>query len=221
MKLSSETIGILKNFATINSNIWIFPGKTIRTLSPARNIWATVDITEEFPVEFAIYDLSKFLSTLSIMEEPDLTFKDKYVEIKSKSGNTIKYHYCDTSLLAKVPAKMKNFKSKDVIFDLSTRQLDEIKKAANVLQVPDILLENNANSDGLVLKCIDSKDDTSNTFSLPVTSQTTSVDFTVQFKIDNLKLLSGKYEISICKDGIAEFVGDNKITYYIATEAVK
>lgn len=62
MQVSNETIEVLKNFAGINPNIVISPGQKLKTISEAKNIMAEADITEDFPLEFGIYDLHEFLS---------------------------------------------------------------------------------------------------------------------------------------------------------------
>ena len=81
MKLTSNTISILKNFSTINQNLMVKTGNTLSTMSAMKNIVAQAEVTETFPQEFAIYDLNEFLSALSLFEEPELNFRDQYVTI--------------------------------------------------------------------------------------------------------------------------------------------
>jgi hypothetical protein len=217
MKFSSETLQVLKNFAGINSNLLFRVGNTLRTMSPSRNIWVSAAVTESFDREFAIYDLNKFLATLSLFDDPEIELEDKHLSI-SQGNRSIKYFYADATLLEKVPNTVK-MPSRDIEFNISTKELDEMRKAASVLQVSDISLECNAASTGLVLKVHDRKDDTSNTYSMDVVSNTSSLDFPVQFKTENLKLLGGDYTATACKKGICEFKhNSNDIVYYISMD---
>ena len=49
MKLSNETRDVLKNFASINSNIVFNGGNEIKTMSEAKNIMSTATVAETFP----------------------------------------------------------------------------------------------------------------------------------------------------------------------------
>ena len=57
MNLSNNTVAILKNFADINKNILVKPGKQLKTISTLKIILAEADIDTKFEQEFAIYDL--------------------------------------------------------------------------------------------------------------------------------------------------------------------
>ena len=72
MKLSDKTLVILKNFAGINNSILVKRGDSLRTISLAKNILAEANIKEEFPRDFAIYDLNQFLNGLGLHQDPEL-----------------------------------------------------------------------------------------------------------------------------------------------------
>ncbi len=54
MKISNDTIEVLKNFAGINTNILIREGSSLSTISTGKNIFAKAEVKETFPKEFAI-----------------------------------------------------------------------------------------------------------------------------------------------------------------------
>ena len=83
MKLSENTISILKNFASINQSILIKSGSKIRTMPKLKTILAQAEVEEVFPKDFAIYDLNQFLNGLSLHQDPELDFSnDNYLVIR-------------------------------------------------------------------------------------------------------------------------------------------
>ena len=138
MKLSDNTLTILKNFAGINNSILVKGGTRLRTISVAKNILAEADITEEFPRDFAIYDLNQFLNGLSLHQDPDLDFQqDSYLSIK-EGKRRVKYFFADPNVIIAPPEKEINLPSKDVCFQLDSASLEKLVKAAQVYQLPDL-----------------------------------------------------------------------------------
>ena len=131
MKISSETISILKNFSGINANLVFKPGKELKTISEAKTIMATASILEDFPVEFGVYDLNEFLSLYNLMEDPTLDFSEKYLTI-SDGSQKIKNYYSEIDILTQ-PSKDINMPECEVVLDLSMENLQKIQKAAAVL----------------------------------------------------------------------------------------
>lgn len=216
MKISSDTIGILKNFATINSNIVVKPGDTLRTLSPSRNIYAEAKVAETFDREFGIYDLNKFLATVSLFKDPDFAFEEKHVVIScSNSTAKINYFYSDTSLLT-TPPKNFNMPPHQIEFGLNTRDFNELLRASAVLQAPDLAIV--ANED-VSLRVFDKRDDTSHQYSIRAAVDTISVNGTALLKTENLKFIPGDYTVRVSNKNISEFRNNNqKIRYWISLE---
>lgn len=216
MNISNDTFTILKNFATINSNIRLQPGKVLKTLSPSRNIYAEAVIDEEFPQEVGIYDLGQFLSTVSLFKSGDFNFNDDYVTIKgTDTTSSINYYYCDLSLLTAVPKTFK-LPSCEVEFDLPSKLLAELQKVSSVLQLPDLCVYSEGN--GVFLKLTDKKNDTSNNYEVKLLDSC-SLNFSVYFDINNFKLIPGNYKVKLSSKNVSEFTHDsNKIKYYICTE---
>ena len=84
MKLSAKTFNVLKNFSTINPSILIKEGSTLSTISPTKTILAKATVPDVFPCNVAIYDLSRFIRSVSLFENPDFDFGEKSVTIRDE-----------------------------------------------------------------------------------------------------------------------------------------
>jgi len=218
MKLNSETVNVLKNFSTINQNLLIKEGNTITTMSAMKNIVAKASIEETFPREIAIYDLNEFLSSTSLFKEPVIDFDDSHLVIKEENsrGTKLKYFYSDPSVVTS-PSKTISMPSADVTFELTSDDLNQLKKAASVIQAPDLVFERN--DEGSFLTVRDKKNDTANNFSLEVNQSSNNAKFKFFFKVENLKLLPGSYDVTISKKNISHFKSKtDNVEYWIALE---
>tara|TARA_B100000424_G_scaffold235857_1_gene200482 strand:- start:401 stop:1096 length:696 start_codon:yes stop_codon:yes gene_type:complete len=217
MKLSSYTTSVLKNFATINQNLVIKEGSELLTMSAMKNIVAKADVEETFPKEFAIYDLNEFLAALSIFAVPILEFEDQYLIIKEEGqpDKKLKYFYSDPSVVQS-PSKTISMPSEEVKFHLTIEKLLEMKRAAGVVGSPDMVLQKLNGSSSLITK--DKKNDTANNYSSDIKTDA-SGEFEFYFKVENLKLLDGDYDVKISSKNISNFVHNNgKVEYWIALE---
>ena len=217
MKLNQNTQNILKNFSEINTNILIKPGKELNTISTMRNIFDKASIDESFDTEFGIYDLNQFLSVVSGMNKPELSLQDKFMTISAEgSKSKAKYFYSDPSVLVS-PTKEVNMPEADVTFSLSESHLTELKKMAAILKTPDLALVGEKGGD-IVLKVCDKKNDTSNNFDI-VVGEGATADYTFYFKVENLKMISGDYDVSVSSKSISHFKNKKlPIEYWIALE---
>ena len=217
MKISQQTLSILKNFSTINGNILVRAGSTLSTISPQKNILASAVVSENFPNTFAIYDLGQFLGAISLFEDPDFEFTDKFVNISS-GKRSIKYWFAEPSMIIAAPEKKLQLPTEEVTFDASATSISEVLKAASVLQAPEIAVV----SDGTTntqLVATDVKNDTSNEYHVDV-GQVNSAKFRMVFKSENLKLISGDYKVSISSKGMGKFANEKAgLEYFIATES--
>ena len=191
MKLSKETITIIKNFGNINSNLTLKPGNVLSTISAGKNIIASAHIPEEFDIEFGIYDVNEFLGVLSLFTEPELTFNDKFVSIKEGS-NGVRYFAAQPDILTRVPTT-KSFPEPDIEFDLSSSNLNTLLRVASVLRMDDFSIIGNGTDITLVIR--DNKNPTGNSFESVV--GTTDKVFDVQLKVEDIKLLPGDLVILI------------------------
>ena len=215
MKLSESTLSLLKNFSTINQSILFKKGTKLSTISVMKNILAEATIEDELPKDFGIYDLGQFLNGLSLHNDPELDFQDdSYVVIKEGRSRS-KYFFADPQVIVTPPEKQMTLPSEDVAFDLSTDQLDKLLKAAAIYQLADLSV---VGGDGVVKVLVrDKKNETSNDFSIIVGE--TDATFSFNFKVENIKILPGNYEVVCSKNNLSRFTSKNQdLTYFIALE---
>jgi hypothetical protein len=215
MKLSESTVSLLKNFSSINQSILFKEGQKLRSISVMKNILVEANVSEEFPKDFGIYDLNQFLNGLSLHSSPDLDFdNDQYVVIKEGRSRS-KYFFADPSVIVAPPEKEITLPTEDVCFQLTSQQLEKLKKAASVYQLPDISV---IGENGVIkLVARDKKNDTSNDFSIIVGE--TETEFVFNFKEENLKIVPGNYDVVVSEKLLSRFQNQNiDVTYYIALE---
>jgi len=216
MKLSKSTIDILKNFKEINQSILFKQGNNLRTISVMKNILAEATIEEELPKDFGIYDLNQFLNGIDVLyKNPDFDFQnDGYVVIKEGRMRS-KFFFADPNVIITPPDKAIELPSEDVTFDLGTEQLNKLLKAANLYQLPDLSV---VGEDGVVKLVVrDKKNETSNIFSI-IVGETESV-FAFNFKVENIKILPGTYDVVVSQKLLSRFTSKNhNLTYFIALE---
>ena len=214
MFLSADTVQVLKNLSTINQSVLIKPGKRLRSMSVMKNILVEADITEEFTRDVAIYDLNQFLNCLSLIPGAEVNLEDNSIEI-SDGSNTIEYRYSDPSVITAPPNKELTLPSEDVCVVLSEEHLDTVKKAAAVLQIPDVSLIGDGNEIRLTVR--DKKNSGSNAYSILVGE--TDLVFAAHVKVENLKVLPGDYDVIVSSKNLAKFTSHSRpVTYFIAIE---
>jgi hypothetical protein len=216
MKFSENTIALLKNFATINNSIVVKKGNVLRTISLAKNILAEVEIEEKFSRDFAIYDLIQFLNGLALHKNPDLDFtEDNYVLIQ-EDKRRVKYFYSDPNVITSPPNKKVQLPSKDVCFQLDSQILEKLIKASSVYQLPDLSVIGNDGVIRLVVR--DKRNSSSNEYSI-VVGETVN-DFVFNFRVENIKIIPGQYDVIISKELLSQFVHSNyKLCYWITLES--
>jgi len=215
MKLSDSTLTLLKNFSNINQSILFKQGKSLRTISVMKNILAEATINEELPKDFGIYDLNQFLNGLSLHNNPDLDFEnDNFVVIKEGRSRS-KYFFADPNVIVKPPEKSIELPTEDVSFELKTEQLDKLLKAAGIYQLPDLAVIGENGVVKLVVR--DKKNDTSNDYAVVVGE--TEGNFVFNFKVENIKLIPGSYDVVVSQKLLSKFTcREHDLTYYIALE---
>ena len=215
MKLSTDTREVLKNYSTINSNLLVSSGNQIATMSQMKNIVSKATLPDTFETEFAIYDLNEFLSAMSLFDDPELDFGDSSVRI-SQGGQSLNYFYSDPTVVT-TPKSDIGMPEPDATFTLKQSVFNQVLKASSVLGVPDMVLDVNETGQ-MNLRVSDRKNDTSNSFSVEVGEGGTP-NQKFFFKVENLKLLSGDYEVKVSSKGISNFKNVNKdVEYFIALE---
>ncbi len=215
-KISKETLGILKNFASINSNILVKSGNVLTTISPVKNVMAKATVNETFSSEFGIWDLNKFLGTVSLFESPEFEFDEKNVRISNGSSEVV-YYYSEPKLLT-VPSKEITMPEGVLTFTLKQTDLNELQKASSIMQLSDMVVR--SDGDKVQIAVLDKKDTTSNIYSLEVGDLPHGDhNFEFYFKVENLKMIPGDYDVIISEKNISQLnnTKDN-IVYWIALE---
>lgn len=226
MKLSPVTVDTLKNFATINQGIVVEEGtQQLKTMSPSKTIFAKAQIDDEFPQEFAIYDLAEFLSTLGLFKEPNLTFNDeRYLTIEEAAEDkqmvpSCHYHFASKNLVVYPEKDIDRVPSTEVSFTLKQDDLNQLQKAAATLGVPDLIVTREA--DQLIMKVTEKNNDSANDYKVPVGDYMGSEndEFEFHFRMDNLKMMRGDYEVAISAKNIAHLKNEDLgVGYFIALE---
>lgn len=215
MKLSENTITILKNFSNINQSILVKEGSKIRTISVLKNIYAEAEVSETFTKQFAIYDLNEFLNGLNLHQDPDLDFSNEsYLSIRD-GKRRVKYFYADPEVVFSPPDKQISLPSEDVCFQLEHSQLDKLIKASGVYKLPDLSAVGRNGVISLVVR--DKNNDTSNEYSIIVGE--TDMNFVFNFKVENIKIIPGSYDVVISKRLSARFENEKyNLKYFISLE---
>ena len=215
MKLSDNTLSLLKDFSTINQSILFKQGSKLRTISVMKNILAEATVEEELPKDFGIYDLNQFLNGLGLHQSPTLDFENEGHVVIKEGKMRSKYFFADPQVIITPPDKEITLPTEDVSFELSTQQLDKLLKAAGIYQLPDLAVIGEAGVVKLLVR--DKKNDTSNDFSVVVGE--TDKQFSFNFKIENIKILPGTYEVVVSQKLLSKFTNkDCDLRYYIALE---
>ena len=217
MKISDNTIGILRNFSDINANILFKPGKTLSTMSTMKNIMAQADVEEEFESEFGVYDLPEFLRAIDSFQTPVLKFNGTAnLKIQDeKSTLSARYAFADKSTL-RYPSKQISMPDKTVTFSLKNSDYESVKKLYTNLSLPDIAFKGEKGKIKLV--ALDKKNSNSNESSVDIGE--TDLEFTAYIKAENMKIIPGDYDVALSKAKIAHFINKKvKVQYWIALEA--
>jgi len=218
MKISKETLEVLKNFSAINPNLVVNEGNKLSTIAEAKNIMASTTVTETFPKEFGIYDLNEFLSAHSLIEDADLVFGDDSVVMESPTSS-ITYRYADKSILT-APEKGVNMPDAEVNITITDDLISQIRKAGGALGHPVVSITATEGDDNLCFEVRDPNNSSANTFRIKTNDYIGNAVFDFQFLIANLKLIPGDYKVAVSSKLIShwERINNNPVEYWIALE---
>lgn len=218
MELTDTTLNVLRNYATINPNLVVSEGNTLKTISAARNVFSSSEVTESFPQKFGIYDLNEFLNVLSLVDSPNLKFETDYVTVGDATGrSTVKYYFSDPEMLTSSDKDI-TMPDSEVKFTLDSDTLAKVKKAASVLGHDMISIT--PTTGAIRLSVVDPKDTTSNAFAIDVEGDyPEGVDFDFIINVNNVKVVNEDFEVEISSKLISHFTSKQSTTeYFIALE---
>ncbi len=216
MQISKQTIDVLRNFSLVNSSILINPGQELKTVSDMKTLLARASVMEEFPSQFAIYDLPQFLNvvTAPTFQGAEYDFEEDHLNI-SLNGASCKYFYADESTVV-TPTKDIRMPEGEITFDLTEDQIQTVRNIASILSTPDLACISEGGS--TYLSVLDKKNSESNDFKLEV-GDGNGTSYKMYFKMENLKLLKGDYTVDISSKNISHFAHKNlDLEYWIALE---
>lgn len=217
MKMSEQTLQILKNFSGINNSITFKEGNVVKVRSLAKDILAQVNIEETLPKDFAIYEVNRFLSVVGMFDAPEFDFEtEDNAALIGEGKNKVRYSFTDPSLIAGADYS-KDLRLGSIIasIELKQDQIAKVLKGANVLSVPNITI-GGANGK-ITLSARDKSNSSSDAFSFEAGE--TDAEFEVSFKSDVFKMLPGDYKVDVTERTIVRFVHASiPLTYYVAGE---
>jgi len=221
MKLSKETVNVLKSFTNVNPSIVVNDGNVLSTMSNSSNVLATATVPEVFPSKFGIYDLGVFLNTLSLFDDPELDIEDQFVSISDASGSSSKYYFADPSIIKHPPKDSLDCTDKRLSFTLDKVKLSQILKAASVISVNVV---NITNEDGdIMMSACDPKNNKSHSYSVSVGTCDKDATFDLYLETETLRLVNGDYDVDVFKFNdipVSVFTNTSVVVkYYIALGA--
>lgn len=212
MKLSAKTIHILKNFTSINPSIVLREGNVLSTISPTKTIMARATVPDEFSGRYGIYNLGRFISSILLMDNPDVEFGESAATI-SDGNRSVVYHYSEQSLILVPPEKEIKLPTVDVEVTITNKDIQNVTKALGVLGLPEIAIVGDGSK--VMLQAVSCKEASSDTYSIDIGE--TDAAFRAIFRAENLKMIDGDYNVKISSKGISQFTGI-EATYWIAIE---
>lgn len=220
MKLSKDTLTVLKNFASINDGIMFRKGNVLRTCDAQKQVLAETTIAETIDEDFGIYDLNKFLAVLGLHRDNSQLQIDtatKSAVINDNTGRSkITYRICDATMIKNASDKSVKMPDPEVSFTLKQEDLEFILRSASVLGTPHIAVT----SDGekVSVAALDDKNTSTHTNQLEVGTGN-GKKYKMLFKTENMKMIPGEYQVSISFKGIAHFKNTTSpLQYWVATE---
>ena len=213
MKLSKETLNLIKNYASISGNLLLKPGKKLSTVHIQNKVFSHASIAEDFPMQFPIYDVNELLSVLSLFTDPEIEFSEKFLTIK-EGKSSLKYFAASMDNMKVPPDREVNFTDIVAEFEMSSALLTTIPRTAGVLKVDGLSLVGDGST--INIDIADKKNPTSNSYSTTV--GTTTETFKVNIAVDNFKMLPGDYTVSIGRKGLRFISKTSDLVYYIAIE---
>ena len=220
MKLSQETMTILKNYAAINQSIQFKAGSVVKTKSGGADVYASAVIKEEFPCDFAIYELGRFLNVMSLFQDPELTFSEDNAVVIGDGVNSVRYIFADPSLISAANYE-KEIKLPQIIatFDLKADVIAKLQKGAAVLGVPTVTIS--AKKGKLSISAHDDKNSSSDKFNLAL-GTTEADDFTVDLKLETIRFIPGDYTVDVTENIITRFSNTTlDLVYMVATKITR
>lgn len=210
MNLSKSALEVLKNFSSINQGLLFKKGNVIRTMSVRRNVFGRAVVPDAIPRDFAVYDLPEFLSTISLLDNPEFAFDDKSMTIKDAKDNKIKYFYSSPSVIVAPPDKEMKLPATDISFKMTASQLEQIQKASAVMRLKELDISKSGVR-------IFNSENPGNEFMTDI-GVVAEEDAKAVLHVEELKFIPGDYQVEITTQGIARFLNTScgfELEYFV------
>jgi hypothetical protein len=198
MKISKETINVLKNFASISNNLRIYPGNVLATLSPQTNIFAKCEVPDVFPTDASIYNLNSLLELLSMYENQEVEFGSKSLVIK-KDNDEFEFTYADPSVIIAPPAGKTIELDTHYQFALTATDVILINKAAGITGAEQITI---VAKDG---KAVLTVGDKANSMKHVKSLGATDLVFTALLDVGNFRVTPEAYTVTLSQKKFLHF----------------
>ena len=225
MKISKETLAVLKNFAAINNSLAVTEPNCIFTASPGGSLHAIYDSKEKFP-KFGIYEMSEFLAIISLfdLENTDFDFQDSHVII-TYERNRVVYAYMDPDILPVndiLEDSSKDYKSVDGFdgnFSLTAQEIGNLQKASNIMKLEYIMVRMKEGK-GIISLIPEGSTpkDVSSSFDMKIKGEG---KIYVKLRVENLQIVPGNYKISVINKMSMKFQHDTLPLFYFAMSQTK
>ena len=217
MQISDATRDILTNFAMINPSLIVKSGRSVQT-NNSSGLRALAHVDDEFPVDFAVYDLKQFLSFMNLLgNNAEMNFHDDHVSIGDSAEGLIKFFFSSPNVIKTLtPVGTTVNMEEKCTFNLPGETLKKTLKAASSLRNEFISFTSEE-----LIRSFDPENPSGDSFEIETDTMnmTESADFKSVLTVENMKkLMTGDYEVKIDPRGIMSFKRDEKITYYMGLE---
>lgn len=211
MKLSNETIEILKNFATINPSLMVRKGNILRTVTANKTVMASATLKETFPTEFGIHDLTRLIMVLSAYDNPTIDFESGYIKISDGPSDT-KYHHSAAETVTQPPSKDVELPDIDANFTITNQALVKVIRLSNGLGLPNIVLHGNGGKSYLTGTNVLEEGADSTSYEVG----TADKNYRAVFDVEHMKMLFRDYNVKVSA-GVAYFEStQGDVRYWVA-----
>jgi len=225
MKISPATINLLTSFSAISQSLLVKPGSKLSTRNAVNSVLARAEVEEDFPIQFAIYDLNQFLDLLRITPDADVEFNPNFMVVSSSEGGETRYYYADPSLI-QAPAGNDPKLEVHYEFTLTPADINTINKTATIVSATMLSIQ--ARKGKVLLFVSDPKNASSNNYRRPLGKCDEELEFDVRMAINNFNVVPDNYDVQVAhavgKSGAKALVfflssTTRKLTYLVAADA--
>lgn len=220
MKLTKETLSVMKNFAAINPSLRLTPGNFIMTKSVNGVAYAEATIADEIDSELNIYDLPNFLSILGQLGEgSDINLSNGEIVIQNGRAK-VNLPDAESSVIV-VPKQRLRMPPADVEFDLKAEDLAEILKISRAVGADRIAITNRDDHIVIDAFAVEDGDNARTRYSLTVCPYEGTNNFSFVINLENVSVVVADYKINISSKGAAQFQGINTAYVFVLETSSK